>query len=167
MVTANVIVRAALVFGVATASATADARPATAHAPANGVPPTPQKAHSIQWKLWVGKKAYGVSSRGGAAPLPSETQWRCSYSGPVPEKNKKNLTEETVTLTCSAGTAQFSFSTTCGYPVDPTKPVAEGVMPSEFQHVVLGGRTYVAISCDVPGFELRTYRKKEPNRHDG
>lgn len=160
MVRANVIVRASLVFGVATASAVADARPATGHASTSGVPPAAQKAHSIQWKLWVGKKAYGVSSRGGAAPLPGGTQWRCNYSGPVLEKNKQNLKEETVTLTCSAGSAEFSFSTTCGYPVDPTKPVVEGVMPSEIQHVVLGGRTYVGVSCDVPGFELRTYRKK-------
>jgi hypothetical protein len=55
---------------------------------------------------------------------------------------------------------KFSFSTTCGYPVDPTKPVAEGVMPSESQYVTLGGKTLVGVSCDVPGFELRTYRKK-------
>lgn len=167
MVRAKVIVRAALVLGASTASATADARPATSHTAPSGVPPASEKAHSIQWKLWVGKKAYGLSSRGGAASLPGETQWRCSYSGPVLGKNKKNLREETVTLVCSAGSAQFSFSTTCGYPVDPTKPVAEGVMPSEFQHVVLGGRTFVGVSCDVPGFELRTYRKKEPNRREG
>src|SRR5512144_101573 len=105
MVRANVIVRAALVLEVAVASATAEARPAPAQASSGGTPLASQKAHSIQWKLWVGKKAYGVSAQGGAAPLPGDTQWRCNYSGPALEKNKKNLREETVTLTCSAGAA--------------------------------------------------------------
>jgi hypothetical protein len=158
MARASVIIGAALALGLAAAGVRADTR-ATTRAPVGPtVPPSP---HPIQWKLWVGKKAYGISPRGGTAPLPDSSEWRCRYSGAVFEKSSRNLKEETVTLRCSHGSAEFSLSTTCGYPIDPKKPVEDGVMPSEFQHVVLGGRTFVGVSCDVPGYELRTYRKKK------
>jgi hypothetical protein len=149
----------ALLFGWVTGVATADARQADNHSPTKPAP-APAKERPIQWKLWVGKKTYDVSTRGGTAPLPKESAWQCRYSGAARETNKRNLRQETVTLTCWAGSAQFNLSTTCSYPVDPHKNVDEGVMPSEFQHVTLGGRTFLGLSCDVPGYELRTYRKK-------
>jgi hypothetical protein len=149
----------ALLFGFVTLGPTSDARAA---------PPRPKaepakaasKERPILWKLWVGKKTYGLTASGGSAPLPKGSPWQCRYSAPARETNKRNLKQETVTLTCSVGSTLFSLATTCSAPVDPNKQVEEGVMPSEFQHVYLGGRTLVGLSCDVPGYELRTYRKK-------
>lgn len=148
----------ALLFGILVGVATAEARPGIGRPATETAPPAP-KERPVQWKLWVGKKAYSASARGGSAPLPSGSEWHCRYSAPR-ETNKRNLKEETVTLTCSAGSVEFSLSTSCSYPVDPHKHVEEGVMPSELQSAVLGGRTFVGLSCDVPGYELRTYRKK-------
>jgi hypothetical protein len=142
-----------------TGGATADARPADTKPPSPA--PAPPKERPIQWKLWIGKKTYDASSRGGAVPLPKGTEWQCRYSPAARWTNKRNLKQETVTLTCSVGSAQFNLTTTCSSPVDPHKSVDEGVMPSEFQHVTLGGRIFVGLSCDVPGYELRTYRKKK------
>lgn len=159
MVKATWTIGTALLFAWVTAVATADARMPETHSSAKPAP-APEKEKPIQWKLWVGKKTYEVSTRGGTAPLPKGSAWQCRYSGAARETNRRNLKQETVTLTCSAGSAQFNLSTTCSYPVDPHKGVEEGVMPSEFQHVTLGGRTFVGLSCDVPGYELRTYRKK-------
>jgi hypothetical protein len=147
----------ALLFGIVTGVATADARPA---GPPATEPAAAAKERMIQWKLWVGKKTYAVSAQGGAAPLPRGSEWQCRYSGAALDVNKRNLKEESITLTCSLGSATFSLATTCSYPADPHKHVEGGVMPSDFQHVVLGGRTFVGLSCDVPGYELRTYRKR-------
>jgi hypothetical protein len=148
----------ALLFGLVTEVAVADARPADPHPKAAPAPVA--KERPISWKLWVGKKTFDISARGGTAPLPKGTNWECRYSGTAREANKRNLKQETVTMTCSSGSAQFNLSTTCSAPIDPHKNVEEGVMPSEFQHVMLGGRIFLGLSCDVPGFELRTYRKK-------
>jgi hypothetical protein len=146
-------------LGVVLGVAAADARPAATPPVTRPAAPAP-KGHAIQWKLWVEKKTYGLSARGGLAPLPKGSAWQCRYSEAALRATKRNLKEETVTLTCSMGSAQFSVTTTCSYPADPHKQVEEGVMPSEFQHVFLGGRTFIGLSCDVPGYELRTYRKK-------
>jgi hypothetical protein len=159
MAKATWIIGTALLFGWVSSVATADARQADTRPPTKPAPAA-AKERPIQWKLWVGKKTYEVSTRGGTAPLPKGSAWQCRYSGATRETNKRNLKEETVTLTCLAGSAQFNLSTTCSSPVDPHKNVEEGVMPSEFQHVMLGGRTFLGLSCDVPGYELRTYRKK-------
>jgi hypothetical protein len=148
----------ALILGTFAGVATADARPAGGHPPTGTAPPATTN-RPVQWKLWIGKKAYAASPRGGSLPLSRGSDWQCRYSA-TRETHQRNLKEEIITLTCSAGSAEFSMSASCSYPVDPHKQVEEGVMPSELQHAILGGRTYVGLSCDVPGYELRTYRKK-------
>jgi len=158
MARASETIGVGLLFGILAGVVSAEAGPDKSRA-AGEAPARAERDRPVQWKLWVGKRAYGVSPRGGQAPLPKGSEWQCRYSALL-ERNKRNLKEETVTVTCALASAEFSLSASCSYPVDPHKHVDEGVMPSELQSAVLGGRTFVGLSCDVPGYELRTYRKK-------
>lgn len=158
MARASGTVGMALLFGLVTEVATADARPGMEHPPTDAAR-TSAKERPVQWQVWVGKKAYALLPRGGPVPLPKGSEWQCRYSA-LGTQGKRNLKEETITLTCSLHAAEFSLAAACSYPADPHKQVEEGVMPSELQHVILAGRTFVGLSCDVPGYELRTYRKK-------